>query len=335
MTSTVLTLSAAADPLLNQVDQLIKDSLATPFPLLQEMVDHLPLAGGKKIRPLLVLLSGRVSGEERNASKRRALVSVAAAVELIHTASLIHDDIIDRADRRRGQATLHSRWESRSATLVGDFLLSRAFDLISGLEQSWTLLPLMARSVMLLCRGEALQLEKTYDYSISEREYFRCNYLKTSQFLAACCEAGGRIGTAVPAHIRALREYGFNLGQAFQIVDDILDFKDYPEKLGKPVGADLEQGVITLPLIYLARRQERFRRLLEALKTRRIMLSPGLRESIRRAVRESGALDYSARKADQARQAALQALQVLPQTPARTRLSHIAEAVLARAGESF
>ncbi|HOL16902.1 MAG TPA: polyprenyl synthetase family protein [Bacillota bacterium] len=331
----MLSLSAAADPLLQQVDQLIKDALTTSFPHLQEMVDHLLLAGGKKIRPLLVLLSGRVSGEQRNPSQRRSLVSVAAAVELIHTASLVHDDIIDRADRRRGQATLHSRWGNRSATLVGDFLLSRAFDLISDLEQNWNLLPLMSRSVMLLCRGEVLQLEKSYDYSISEQEYFRCNYLKTSQFLAACCEAGGRIGAAAPAHIRALREYGFNLGQAFQIVDDILDFKDDPEKLGKPVGADLDQGVMTLPLIYLARRQERFRLILEALKTRRMSLSPGLRESIRRAVRESGALEYSARRADQARRAALQALQVLPQTPARTRLSHIAEAIMARAGEVF
>ncbi len=333
MSSTALPLVHIVRPQLKQVEEVISKSLASSSIPLQEMIDHLLRSSGKKIRPMLVLLSGRLFDSHDNPlNKDDALLKTAAAVELIHTASLVHDDIIDGADHRRGHATLHTRWNYLSATLVGDYLLSRAFNLLSNLEQNIILVPLMARSVALLCRGEARQLNKTFDWSISEQEYFRCNYLKTSQFLAACCEAGGRVARALPPQIRALCEYGFNLGQAFQIVDDILDYSEQPENLGKPVGADLIQGVVTLPLICLARSRGRYLTLLQSLKKRRAPLSPEINERIRQAVIASGALRYSSRKAELAKEAALQALQALPHTPARTMLAQMAEAVTARMG---
>lgn len=333
MSSTLVMMTHTLDPQLRQVEELIRGSLRSSTLPLQEMIDHLLCSSGKKIRPMLVLLSGKLFDSPGNSfNNSDALLNTAAAVELIHTASLVHDDIIDGAGQRRGHATLHTRWDFLSATLVGDYLLSRAFELLSNLEQNEVLLPLMARSVALLCRGEARQLNKAFDWSISEQEYFRCNYLKTSQFLAACCESGGKVAKALPAQIRALCEYGFNLGQAFQIVDDILDFTDQPEKLGKPVGADLSQGVVTLPLICLARIRERYLPLFNTLKKRRAPLSHEINERIRQAVIAGGALRYSARKAELAKEAALQALQALPQTPARTMLAQMAEAVTACIG---
>jgi geranylgeranyl pyrophosphate synthase len=335
MSSTVIPLTHTIDPQLRQVDEIIREALCTPSSSLQRMVDHLLCSSGKKIRPMLVLLSGRLFDSNDNSFKKSdALLNTAAAVELIHTASLVHDDIIDGADHRRGHATLHTRWDYLSATLVGDYLLSRAFNLLSNMEQNKILVPLMARSVALLCRGEARQLDKSFDWSISEQEYFRCNYLKTSQFLAACCEAGGRVAKALPSQIRALCEYGFNLGQAFQIVDDILDFSEQPENLGKPVGADLSQGVVTLPLICLARSRGRYLALFNTLRKRRSHLSHEINEQIRQAVIGSGALRYSARKAELAREAALKALQALPPSPARNLLAQITEAVTNRMGDA-
>lgn len=326
----IFSLTDTVVPQLRLVDELLRKSLLTSVLPLQDMVDHLPLGEGKKIRPLLVLLSGAIFEGNDGPAKTDALLKTAVAVELIHTASLVHDDIIDGAFQRRGQTTLHGLYNSQMAVLAGDYLLSRAFYILSNLDQSKILVPLMARSVALLCRGEARQLDKVFDWNISEQEYFRCNYLKTSQFLAACCEAGGRIAAALPLQVKALCEYGFNLGQAFQVVDDILDFTDEIEHMGKTVGVDLGQGVITLPLIYLLRNRGRYRALLGMLKTRRGPLPVKIMEEIRRAVKESGALNYSAFKAEQAKISAIRALQTLPQTDARCLLARIAEAVIGR-----
>ena len=143
------------------------------------MVNHLLTRGGKKLRPLLVFSAAGLTGTSVGTDADEALLKTAAAVELIHTASLVHDDIIDGAARRRDMETLHCRWDSRAAVLTGDYLLARAFDLLSTLEQKETLLPLLSRSVSLMCYGETLQQGKRYDWQISEQDYLRCNYLKT------------------------------------------------------------------------------------------------------------------------------------------------------------
>ncbi len=317
-------------PDMQEVGEVIRDSLQYPAGPLQEMVDHLLQSDGKKLRPLLVMLSTGLFPRTSSPVCRDAMLQTAAAVELIHTASLVHDDIIDGAAQRRGNATLHRRWDDRSATLVGDHLLCRAFNLVSDLEQNAALLPLMARSVYLMCRGEVRQLSKSFDWEISEQEYFRCNYLKTSQFLAVCCEAGGQVALASSTQLKALREYGFNLGQAFQIVDDILDYTEDPDLLGKPVGSDLQQGVVTLPLIYALRKHERYRALLKTVTSRRVSLRPALQQQLRKIVYNSGALHYASAKARQAGTAARGALQELPSAPSRQVLDRMVEAVTGR-----
>lgn len=321
------------NPRLAQVDLLIQKTLRSPTRPLQEMVDHLLSGNGKKIRPMLVLLTGALFDLNGPSLQNADLIKTAASVELIHTASLVHDDIIDGADQRRGSVTLHKRWDTLSAALLGDYLLSMAFKLLSNCERSSILLPLMGRSVELLCRGETMQIDKSYDCSISEQEYYRCNYLKTSQFLAACCEAGGISSVAFPLPFeqsKALREYGFNLGQAFQIVDDILDFYDQTGRLGKPVWVDFNRGVITLPLICLLRKSGRFRALLEAVYCCQGAVSPHLKEQLKQASRECGALEYSIRRAEQAKLLALRSLNAMPQTPVRSIMFKIAESVTAR-----
>ena len=312
--------------LLEDVDRMISDTLRTATAELQAMVDHLLARGGKKLRPLLVFAAADLPGTNACAETGEALLKTAAAVELIHTASLVHDDVIDNAARRRGMETLHCRWDSRAAVLAGDYLLSRAFDLLSTLEQRKTLLPLMSRSVSLMCHGETLQQGKRYDWRTTEHDYLRFNFLKTSQFLAACCEAGGIIGAASPGQLRALREYGCNLGQAFQIVDDILDYAAEPHRLGKPVGGDLGQGVVTLPLIYLLRSRKREPALLRSVLSRRGSLGAVFEARLREAVKRSGALNTAARKAERCIEAARQALKSFPPVPARHLLERLAGA---------
>ncbi len=317
-------------PELKEVEATIRMSLQTQSSGLQEMIVHLLQAGGKKLRPLLVLLCAGLSGGEMYSIKRVELLRVAAAVEMIHTASLVHDDIIDGAASRRGRETLHFRWDTKKAVLAGDFLLARAFDLLCGLEQKGSLLPLFARSVALMCQGEIRQLAGNYCWETSEKNYFHFNYLKTAQFLASCCEAGATVMKAGEGEIKNLRRYGFYLGQAFQIVDDILDYTADPVKLGKPVGKDLRQGTVTLPLIYLLRVDHRYRHLLRAASTRRPALAAHLQEQVDRAVRASGALQYASRRAARAGEAAINALQRFPPTRSRQLLKQIAEAIAGR-----
>ncbi|MEW5786005.1 MAG: polyprenyl synthetase family protein [Bacillota bacterium] len=315
-------------PELQEVDQVICESVRTPAAALQEMMDHLFSKGGKKLRPLLVFLAAGLLTQKRSPHKHESLLKSAAAVELIHTASLVHDDIIDGAAQRRGNQTLHCRWDDHTATLAGDFLLSRAFNLICSLEQRDKLLPLLARSVALMCQGETRQMSKSFDWNISEQEYLRCNYLKTSQFLAVCCEVGGQIMPALPYQLRALREYGFNLGQAFQIVDDILDYTEQPQKLGKPIGSDLNHGLITLPLIYLLRRKKRYRGMLRPVLSRRSSLFPVIEEQLHRAVKASDVLQEASRKAGRCMEKAQAALQAFPPGPARGMLDRLAETII-------
>lgn len=324
-------------PGMRQVDEAIREALNLSLTgdRLREMLDYLISGPGKKVRPLLVLLSAALFNDPSRGAGEfmlpAAAVNAAAAAELIHTASLIHDDIVDRASLRRGRQALHQRWGGQAAVLAGDFLLAKAFKLLADLEQSSRLLPLMARSVSLMCRGESCQLARLYDYSISEEEYLRFNYLKTSNFLAACCEAGGLLSGREDCHeLRALRRYGCQLGQAFQIVDDILDFTPSPEKLGKPVGADLRQGVVTLPLIFFLRGRRRFREIFEGIRNRQ-ELPAAFAEQLAEAVRGSGALEQAYRRALKSKQAALEALKQFPASGSRRMMWQMAEAVTARA----
>lgn len=311
---------------LRGVERVIRDVLVTSNSSMKEVVNYLLQLKGKRLRPLLVILAFSLVDNNPDSHKQKDLLDGAAAVELIHTASLLHDDIIDGAARRRGFEALHCLRGCAQATLAGNFLLSRAFFLISNLEEKERLLPPLAETVFNLCRGEINQLEKRFHWEVGEGEYYHYNYLKTSQFIAVCCETGARIAGGDNFQISSLREYGFNLGQAFQIADDILDYAEGPKSTGKSTGIDLQYGVVTLPIIYTLAREMTFRKMLQLI-SRKKSLPAGVYERIYRRVRAGGALKYSFHQAAGFIEDALSALENFPAVPARNNLRMIAERV--------
>lgn len=315
-------------PELAEVEKAIREALDPVPKSLKEILCYLLEKRGKMLRPrLLITCASLAGGEEVRRSK--FLFRAAAAVEMIHTASLVHDDIIDEASRRRGQSTLHLRWGRSRATLAGDLLLARAFALLSSPGSEKGLLYLLARSVALLCRGELCQMNRRYCWELTERQYYRIIYLKTAQFIASCCEAGGWIAGASPGQRRALRDYGRNLGQAFQIADDLHDYAGYPQQLGKPVGNDLEQGLATLPLIHLFETRKQYLKMVR-MAPPNLALPLDLQRTLREAVNINGSLDYARAAALRMQEKAVQALQLFPAAPERQMLAGMAAAVTGR-----
>lgn len=201
-------------------------------------------SGGKRLRPALVILSARLFRWDPE-----PVTNLAAAVEMLHTATLIHDDTIDGATVRRGQRTLNATW-SRSATiLAGDYLFARAAALAAD-TSSTRVASIFAHTLMTICQGELRQMLSLFDWRGSRDDYYERIYAKTASLFAAACEGGAVLAGAPEAGVDTLRDYGRSLGMAFQIVDDILDFTGDEGRLGKPVGSDLRQGIATLPVYH-------------------------------------------------------------------------------------
>ena len=199
---------------------------------------------GKKIRPLLVLLSGKLSGEVNSRTYRGAIL-----VELLHTATLVHDDVVDSAEKRRGLPSINAVWKNKVAVLMGDYLLSRGL-LLSVDGNDFDFLKVITETVKRMSEGELLQIKKTQKLNIDEETYFRIISDKTASLLSTCCEIGAISSNDDSEKISALRNFGEYLGLAFQIKDDILDYKGSSKLVGKPLGADIKDKKITLPLIH-------------------------------------------------------------------------------------
>ena len=214
-------------------------------PDLRAALRQLFASGGKRLRPALVLLAAHWGSYDR----ARAVV-VGAAMEMIHAASLIHDDIIDRATARRGQPTTNSIWGDKVAVLSGDYLFAAAASAVASM-QDVALMDSTARTIMSLCAGEISQSARAYDWHLSEADYFDYLEQKTASLTWLCCRAGAMVARASAHVVDVLSEAGRNLGMAFQIVDDVLDVTAAPEELGKPTGLDLREGMLTLPVIHL------------------------------------------------------------------------------------
>ena len=211
-------------------------------------VVYLVAAGGKRLRPALVLLCG-AAGPLPN---RQALIDTAAAVELIHTATLIHDDIIDEALVRRSQPSFHSRWGTERAVLMGDYLYASAFTLLAGLQTPYVM-RVMSDVCRQLCRGELLEVEARFRVDLTEREYFEIIADKTASLIGGCCRAGAHLGGCSKESIARFEQFGVNFGIAFQIIDDCLDLVGDQTRLGKTILTDLDKGALSLPIIYLAK----------------------------------------------------------------------------------
>ncbi len=206
-------------------------------------MQQLLTAGGKRLRPAVAILASQFYDAPKD-----KVTSLAAAVEMLHTATLVHDDMIDRAATRRGRPTLNSRWSNEATVLTGDYMFAVSASLAAETD-SVPVVQIFAQALMTICNGELHQLLSGKQWPPSREAYYQRIYSKTASLFAAAAEAGATLSTATPEHVQKIRTWGRCLGMAFQIVDDVLDCVGEPDQLGKPVGSDLQQGVITLPVL--------------------------------------------------------------------------------------
>ena len=229
---------------LEAVDQLIINKMQSSVPLIAQVAKHLIQAGGKRLRPCLTLATSKLFP---NPETRQ--IGLATAVEFIHTATLLHDDVVDESDLRRGKATANDLFGNKSSVLVGDFLFSRAFELMVG-DGSMQTLQSLARASSIIAEGEVLQLSTTNNLSTTEDDYIKVIACKTAELFAASCEVSPLIHNRPDDEVKALYDYGYNLGIAFQMIDDALDYSAKQQDLGKSIGDDFREGKMTLPVIH-------------------------------------------------------------------------------------
>jgi len=229
---------------LKRVDDYIKTALLSKQKVLEAALKELLEAGGKRLRPALVLLSGKFGKYDD-----KKLIPLAAAVEILHMATLVHDDIIDDSKLRRGRPTVQSRWGKDIAVFTGDFLFAKTFLLLAH-NMTVENMQALSKVVKAICEGEIAQYQTRYDKGVTVRQYLKRIGRKTALLFALSCYIGAHESQCSSKVLRCLREFGFNFGMAFQITDDLLDFTGDAAKTGKPVGSDFIQGVYTLPLIY-------------------------------------------------------------------------------------
>ncbi len=303
------------------VEETLKAVARVDYPLLAQLVAHVLRPGGKRIRPSITLLAGKLFDYRLD-----KLVPMASAMELLHTATLVHDDVLDRSEVRRGQPTINSVASAGTAVLVGDYLFAKSADLVASTE-NLRAMTLFARTLMVICTGELRQAFGAKDPNSRREDYFKWVEGKTAALFATAAESGGILSGAPEPALDALRGYGYNLGMAFQVVDDILDFSASQEQLGKPARNDLLQGVLTLPtILYLERYPEdgRLRRILEG------RVTPAEVDELAEEIRSSGVLADAYVVAEQFAGAARAALESLPDQPARQMLAALIEFTVRR-----
>ena len=230
------------------VDALIHARLQSEVPLIPALGDHLVEAGGKRLRPLLTVAAARLCGTTNDAHR-----NLAAAVEFIHTATLLHDDVVDGSQLRRGKVAAHLIWGGSASVLVGDFLFARAFELMVE-TGSLKALDILARASRVIAEGEVLQLTRAHDLQLDQATYLEIIRGKTAELFAAAAESGAVVSGASDAQVAALADYGLKLGLAFQLADDALDYGGASETLGKNAGDDFREGKVTLPLLLAIQR---------------------------------------------------------------------------------
>jgi octaprenyl-diphosphate synthase len=229
---------------LEKVDQEFRKNLKSNVPLISAVGEYLLLSGGKRFRAKLLLLSSRLCGYQGDSH-----ISMASLIEFIHTATLLHDDVVDRAQLRRGIDSANSKWGNEASVLVGDFLFTKCFSLLvqSG---NWKILQTICKATTIMAEGELEELIKTNDLSLTEDDYLSIITRKTAFLISAATQIGAILGEVSEEKERALSEFGMNVGIAFQLIDDHLDYTSNEEEFGKKIGIDLQDGKITLPLIF-------------------------------------------------------------------------------------
>ena len=308
---------------LQEVEQGLTQSIQTDHPYLHKTSSHLLLAGGKRIRPIFVLLSGHFGNFDLEKLKR-----VAITLELIHMATLVHDDIIDDAKTRRGKLTVKEKWDNEIAMVTGDYIFASALKEISKIQIP-EVHQTLSSTILEVCRGEIEQIRDHFQLNLSVKRYFHRIKRKTALLMAISCKLGAVVCQASPEIVRKLYAYGYYVGMAFQMIDDVLDFTGDEKTLGKPAGSDLKQGNVTLPVVYLlAHGSEKEKAILtEYLK------SKGKKASLSQVipiVKNSKGIPYTINLAKRYLGKALQAIEPLPAIRQKQSMHQITEFILQR-----
>lgn len=304
------------------VNQLIIEQLHSNVPLVENIGHYIIEAGGKRLRPMLVLLA---AGANNNLIDKH--IKLAAVIEFIHTATLLHDDVVDISALRRGKATANAQWGNAPSVLVGDFLYSRAFQLLVSLGDM-EVMSLMANATNTIAEGEVLQLTKAGDPDTSEQDYFQVIKNKTAVLFAAATAGSAILANAEQTTIDAYYQYGMHLGISFQLIDDVLDYDGNAEEMGKNVGDDLAEGKPTLPLIYvMTNGSEQQQNLVRSAITNK---SNSDIEQIIKTAESSGAIEYTRQAADKSCQQAIEALQLVPDSNYKQSLIELAHFSVSR-----
>ncbi|MBG6247041.1 MULTISPECIES: octaprenyl diphosphate synthase [Symbiopectobacterium] len=313
-----ITALAAHD--MNDVNGVILAQLNSDVVLINQIGNYIIGGGGKRIRPMIAVLAARALAYEGDKH-----VTVAALIEFIHTATLLHDDVVDESDMRRGKETANAAFGNAASVLVGDFIYTRAFQMMTSLG-SLRVLALMSEAVNVIAEGEVLQLMNCNDPDITEESYMRVIYSKTARLFEAAAQASGILAGATDEQEKALQEYGRYLGTAFQLIDDLLDYSADGKTLGKNTGDDLNEGKPTLLLLHAMRNGNSeqcamIRKAIEEGNGRHLL------EPVLAAMQQCGSLEYTRQRAEQEADKAISSLQALPPSAFREALeglTHIA-----------
>ncbi|MEP7234695.1 MAG: polyprenyl synthetase family protein [Ignavibacteriota bacterium] len=310
-----------------EFNRRFKGQMLSTVPLVNLIAKYLIRTKGKQIRPMLVLLSAAACGEINDATYRAAIL-----VELLHTATLVHDDVIDEADTRRGFASIRSLWRNKAGVLMGDYLLAKGL-LLTVETSEYHFLQITSTAVRRMSEGELYQLQKSRQLNLDEASYYKLIGDKTASLISTCCEIGASSVMSKgenEAQRKILREYGEAVGIAFQIRDDLFDYEKNSSIIGKPVGNDLKDKKLTLPLLYTLKtlepkEEQRIRKLIKSGKA-----SEGERKLIMNLVEATGGLDYARKKAEEFSESGRKALESLPESQAKRSLVDFSYYVIER-----
>ncbi len=322
MESSLSSLTECIGRELTAVDEMFKNELVSDIACVNTLVKHVSRFRGKMLRPILLLLAGKSVGELNDAH-----ITLATVVEMVHMATLVHDDVLDEAELRRKGATINHLRGNEAAVLLGDYLISHSYHLCSSL-QSQLASRAIARTTNQVCEGELLQIDNRNNLDLSEATYLRIITLKTATLVATCCSLGARFAGASDHHVKLLETFGLSLGIAFQIQDDILDLVGEENVVGKTLGIDIEKQKLTLPMIHFlhaapAEHQALLRSLLKSRDADKI-------ERIRNLILPTHSIDYARDRAQALVDRARSALAELPESEASRVLDTMAEYVIAR-----
>jgi octaprenyl-diphosphate synthase len=306
-------------------ERVIHERMGSAVNLIPDLAKHLVDAGGKRLRPLLTLAAAKICGYTGGAHVR-----LAAAVEFIHTATLLHDDVVDASSLRRGKIAANIVWGNKPSILVGDYLFSRAFQLMVE-AGNLSVLDSLSGASAIIAEGEVMQLKSANNLAVTEADYLKVISAKTAALFAAAAESGAAIAEASDEAVAGLRAYGYNLGVAFQLIDDALDYAGRQAQMGKSVGDDFREAKVTLPVILAIARADN-----EAREFWRRVIEDGKQHEgdLKRAigcVEETGAIEETVQRARHYAGAAVSALEPLPQSDIRSALADIADFCVERA----